>query len=89
MCTVGSEAQPGAIWQDSTTSAVKEQKQTLGLMITNIHALEMLLLNLKYMGVWSGGCTCTVATYECIRRIFEKSVGSENHSSTVLSASWA
>lgn len=58
-------------------------------MITNIHALETLLLNLKYMGLWSDGCTCTVATPECIRRGFEKSVGSKNCSSKVLSASCA
>lgn len=54
------------------TSAVKEQKQTSGLMVTNIHSLETLLLNLKYMGLWSGGCACTVATYECNRRGLRK-----------------
>lgn len=45
----------------STVSAVKGQEQISGLMNTNIHTLETLVLKSKYMGLWFGGCTCTVA----------------------------
>lgn len=47
----------------------------------------MLLLNLKHMGLWSGGCSCTLSTYKCIREEFdEESVGSGNPSFKVLLA---